>query len=108
VAHLTIEERERVEHLLPDVERLLQRMALDGVADPVGSLRAAVDAGPDAATAPILAAARGVVPEAIRWAPDLRILLVIHDHADGVRLRLVLRACVDHIARVGVGETRGT
>ena len=108
MAHLTPEEHQRVEHLLPDVERLVQRMAADGVADPVGSLRAAVDAGPDAATAPILAASRGVAPEALRWAPDLRLLLVIHDHADGVRLRLVLRACLDHIARVGVGETRGT
>jgi hypothetical protein len=62
----------------------------------------------DAAEAPVLAAARGIAPEALRWAPDLRLLLVIHDHADGVRLRDVIRACLDQIARVGEGVTRDT
>jgi hypothetical protein len=104
MAYLTAEEHQRVEYLLPIVEALVRRMGADGVGDPIATLRAAVDAGPDASEAPILALARQVAPEALRWAPDLRLLLVIHDHADVVRLRDVLHRCLDRIA---LGEPRG-
>jgi hypothetical protein len=100
IAHLTVEEWERVEHLMPAVDTLLGRMAVDGVADPVTVLRAAVDAGRDAAEAPILALARQVDPQAIRWAPEIEYLRVVNDLADGVRLRTVIHACLDRIARV--------
>ena len=108
IAHLTVEEWERVEHLLPAVEALLGRLTADGVADPVAVLRAAVDAGRDAAEAPILALARQVDPQAIRWAPETEYLHVVNDLADGVRLRLVIHACLDRIARVGDGRVRGS
>ena len=103
MAHLTPEEQQRAQYILPDVERLLRRMADDGLADPIASLRAAVDAGRDASEAPILAVSCGVAPAAIRWAPDLQALLIIHAHADGVRLRDVLRWCLDMIARDAAG-----
>ena len=45
IAHLTVEEWERVESLMPAVEALLGRMAVEGVADPVAVLRTAVEAG---------------------------------------------------------------
>ena len=108
MAHLTAEEWERVEYLLPAVDALLGRMAVDGVADPIAILRAAVDAGRDAAEAPLLALARNVDPAAIRWAPDIECLRVVHDLGDGVRLRLVVQACLDRIARVDVGVPRGS
>jgi hypothetical protein len=107
-AHLTVEEWERVEPLLPAVDALLGRMAVEGVADPVAVLRAAVDAGRDAAEAPILALARQVDPQAIRWAPETEYLRVVNDLADGVRLRLVLQTCLDRIALVGGGRARGS
>jgi hypothetical protein len=103
VAHLTVEEWERVEYLRPAVDALLRRMAVDGVADPIAILRAAVDAGRDASEAPLLALARAVAPEAIRWAPEIEYLRVVNDLADGVRLRLVIHACLDRIAHAGVG-----
>jgi hypothetical protein len=107
IAHLTVEEWERVEHLMPAVDALLGRMAVEGVADPVAVLRAAVDAGRDAAEAPILALAREVDPQAIRWASEIEYLRVVNDLADGVRLRTVIHACLDRIARVGGGRARG-
>lgn len=106
IAHLTVEEWERVEHLVPAVDTLLRRMATDGVADPVAILRAAVDAGRDAAEAPILALARQVDPQAIRWASEIEYLRVVNDLADGVRLRTVIHACLDRIALVGGGRAR--
>jgi hypothetical protein len=108
VVHLTIEERERVEYLAPIVEALVRRMAADGVTDPVTVLRAAVDAGRDAAEAPILALARHVDPQAIRWAPEVERLRVVHDLGDGVRLRLVVQTCLDRIALAVGGMVRGT
>jgi hypothetical protein len=104
--YLTPEERERVEALVPAVDALLGRLTADGVGDPIATLRAAVDAGPDAAEAPLLALARHVDLAALRWAPDVHAMLIIHNLADGVRLRLVMHACLDRIARVGVGVTR--
>ena len=108
IAHLTVEGWERVEHLLPAVEALLGRLTADGVADPVAVLRAAVDAGRDAAEAPILALARQVDPQAIRWAPEIEYLRVVHDLADGVRLRTVIHACLDRIALLSGGRARGS
>ncbi len=108
IAHLTVEEWERVEHLVPAVDALLGRMAVEGVADPVAVLRAAVEAGRDAAEAPILALARQVDPQAIRWAPDIEYLRGVNDLADGVRLRTVIHACLDRIARVGGRRARGS
>jgi hypothetical protein len=61
---------------------------------------------PDAATAPILAVARGVDLAAIRWASEIESLRIVHDHADGVRVRLVIRGCLNRIARVGVSGQR--
>ena len=108
IAHLTVEEWERVGHLLPAVDALLGRMAADAVTDPVTVLRAAVDAGRDAAEAPILALARQVNPQAIRWASEIEYLRVVNDLADGVRLRTVIHACLDRIALVGGGRARGS
>ena len=108
IAHLTVEEWQRVELLLPAVDALLGRMAADGVADPVTVLRAAVDAGCDAAEAPLLALARQVDPQAIRWAPEIEYLRVVNDLADGVRLRTVIHACLDRIALLGGGSARGS
>ena len=93
---------------MPAVDALLGRMAVEGVPDPVAVLRAAVDAGRDAAEAPILALARQVEPAAIRWAPEIEYFRVVHDLGDGVRLRLVIHACLDRIALVGGGRARGS
>jgi hypothetical protein len=103
VPYLTIEEHERGAYLLPLVEDLVRRVAADGVGDPIAALRAAVG-DPDAATAPLLAVARGVDLAAIRWASEIESLRIVHDHADGTRMRLVIRECLNRIARVEVSR----
>jgi hypothetical protein len=94
--HLTDEEKERAEYVLPLVQELVNRMAAAGVADPVATVRAAVG-DRDAATAPILALARQVDPEALYWASEVGRLVVVHDFHDGTRIRLVINTCLELI-----------
>jgi hypothetical protein len=101
---LTGEERDRVDALLAPMAKLLDRMRAAGVQNPVRVVRAALGAGPDAASAPVLALARGVDSEAILWAGEIELLLRVHDLADGCRLRDCAHSALDCLGSLAVGS----